>query len=269
MAESSNGTASEKIAPKVVQTIHSIEKALDIVEYLYQHSEEASLGDICKATGLYGSTAHRILATMKNRGFIHQNEKNSKYWLGYKFYGIGNAVKENMPLAELIEPYADRIAKKYKQTVYTAMPYYQSSSPQQIIVSKVCCSPYIIKNAPDVGTISFSHGAATGKCMMAYYPSRLIEEYKQNPLPMLTAKTITDWNILEEELLHIRRNGYAMETDEEDIGVTCIAVPITDNKDQIIASVSLSGPTSMIFEFKINEILSDLREAAAEVSCRF
>lgn len=269
MAEINDAAIAEKSASRGQQTIHSIEKALDIIEYLYQCNEEASLRDICKATGLYGSTAHRILATLKNRGYIHQNEKNTKYWLGFKFYGIGNAVKDNMPLAELIEPYAEKIAKKYKQTVYTAMPYYQSNSPQQVIVSKVSYSPYIIKNSPEVGTIGFSHGAATGKCMMAYYPQRIIDEYKQHQLPMLTAKTITDWNILSEEMLSIRRNGFAMESDEEEIGSTCIAVPILDRQNKIIASVSLSGPTAMIFEFKINDILNDLREAASEVSERF
>ena len=86
---------------------------------------------------------------------------------------------------------------------------------------------------------------------------------------MLTAKTITDWNILSEEMLSIRRNGFAMESDEEEIGSTCIAVPILDRQNKIIASVSLSGPTAMIFEFKINDILNDLREAASEVSERF
>lgn len=269
MTENIANSVDVEAASKEPKTIHSIEKALDIIEYLYQYNQEANLRDICKATGLHGSTAHRILSTMKNRGYIHQNEKNAKYWLGFKFYGIGNAVKDNMPLAEIIEPYADKIARKYKQTVYTAMPYYQSDTPQQVIVYKVSHSPYIIRNSPDVGTIAASHGAATGKCMMAYYPEKLIAEYKQHPLPMLTAKTITDWNILEDELQRIRRNGYAMESDEEEIGSTCIAVPITDKQNSIIASVSLSGPTSMIFEFKINDILNDLREAATEVSAKF
>lgn len=266
MPENVEAAVAEKAETKEPQTIHSIDKAFDIIEFLYQNGEEASLRDICKATGLFGSTAHRILSTMKRRGYICQNEKNTKYWLGFRFYGIGNAVKNHMPLADFIEPYADKVAKKYKQTVYTAMPYYASDIPQQLIVSKVSHSPYIIKNSPEVGTISFSHGAATGKCMMAYYPQKLIDEYKQNSLPMLTVKTITDWAVLEEEMLRIRHNGYAMESDEEEIGSTCIAVPIMDKQNKIIASISLSGPTSMIFEFKINEILSDLREVALAVS---
>lgn len=269
MPVNTGNAVSGKADAKEPQTIHSIEKALDILEYLSQNGEEASLRDICKATGLFGSTAHRILSTMKLRGYIHQNEKNSKYWLGFKLYGLGSAVKENLPLGEFIEPYADSVAKKYKQTVYTAIPYYQSDVPQQLIVSRVSHSPYIIKNAPDVGTISFSHGAATGKCMMAFYPQKLIDNYKQYPLPMITAKTITDWAVLEEEMQRIRRNGYAMESDEEEIGSTCIAVPITDRQNNIIASISLSGPTPMIFEFKINDIISDLRAVASAVSDQF
>ena len=251
------------------QTIHSIERALDIIEFLYQNGEEASIREISAATGLFGSTIHRILSTLKLRGYIHQNENNSKYWLGSKFYGIGNAVKENMPLAEIVEPYADAIAKKYRETIYTAIPYYQSTLPQQVIVSKVSYSPYIFKNSPEVGSINFSHGAATGKCMMAYYSDKLMDEYRKHPLPTLTHKTITEWPVMDEELRRIRINGYAMESEEEELGTTCLAVPILDSKDNLIASISLSGPTAMVFEYKINDILADLKDAANKIASHF
>lgn len=251
------------------QTIHSIERALDIIEFLYKNGDEASIREISSATGLFGSTIHRILSTLKLRGYIHQNEKNSKYWLGSKFYGLGNAVKDNMPLAEIVEPYADEIAKKYRETIYTAIPYYQSTLPQQVIVSKVSYSPFIIKNSPEVGSISFSHGAATGKCMMAYYSDKLLEEYRKHPLPPLTHKTITEWPVMDEELRRIRFNGYAMESEEEEVGTTCLAVPILDNKGNLIASISLSGPTAMVFEYKINDILADLKDAASKIASHF
>jgi|GEM_PF-463985 len=251
------------------QTIHSIERALDIIEFLYHNGEEASIREISAATGLFGSTIHRILSTLKLRGYIHQNDKNSKYWLGSKFYGLGNAVKDNMPLAEIVEPYADAIAKKYRETIYTAIPYYQATLPQQVIVSKVSYSPYILKNSPEIGSISFSHGAATGKCMMAYYSDKLLEEYKKHPLPPLTHKTITEWPVMEEELRRIRYNGYAMESEEEEVGTTCIAVPILDTQGNLIASISLSGPTAMVFEYKINDILADLKDAASKIAAHF
>ena len=251
------------------QTIHSIERALDIIEFLYRNGEEASIKDISAATGLFGSTIHRILTTLKTRGYIYQNSANAKYWLGSKFYGLGNAVKNNLPLAQVVEPYAREIARKYNETVYTAIPYYQSNLPQQVVVSKVSYSPYILKNSPEIGSISLSHGAATGKCMMAYYPEKLMSDYRRYQLPAITHKTITDWKVMDEELRRIRANGYAMESEEEEIGITCIAVPILDTEGSLIASISLSGPTTTIFGYTINDILSDLRDAADKVAKNF
>lgn len=261
-------TDAEDTKPKN-QTIHSIERALDIIEFLYKKGEEASIKEISAATGLFGSTIYRILSTLKARGYIYQNYTNSKYWLGSKFYGLGNAVKNNMPLAQIAEPYAAEVARKYNETVYTAVPYYQSNLPQQVVISKVSYSPYILKNSPEIGSISLSHGAATGKCMMAYYPERLIAEYRRYQLPAITHKTITDWDVMEEELRRIRANGYAMESEEEEVGITCIAVPVLDSQGNLLASVSLSGPTTTIFEYKINDILADLREVASKVAAHF
>ena len=79
-------------------TVQSIERAVDILEFLYRKREEASIREISGETGLSGGTVHRILGTLRQRGFVYQNESNSKYWLGLKFYSYGDVVKENLPI---------------------------------------------------------------------------------------------------------------------------------------------------------------------------
>ena len=247
--------------------IQSVNHAIDIIEYLFKAEREASISEISAGTGMFGSTIYRQLNTLKERGFVYQNPQNSKYWLGMRFYAIGNLVKNNMPILNLIAPHADEVAKKYRQTVFVAIPDYSSDlCANQAIIYRRSYSSVVPRNEVYVGTVLVSHGSATGKCMMAYYPDSLIKQYSQNPLLKITDKTITDWNVLQAEFATIRARGYALDSEEEEDGKTCVAVPVLDSYHNIIASISLSGQTRSIFENPVNAIVRDLNEVAQEIN---
>jgi len=250
-----------------IKNIHSVNRAIDVIEFLYNWGQEASISEISTGTGMVGSTIYRQLSTLKERGFIYQNPKNSKYWLGLRFYAIGNLVKHNLPIVSILESHAEQVAKKYSQTIFIVIPDYSSDVyAQQAIIYRKSHSPVLLRNEATVGTISLAHAAATGKCMMAYYPENLIQQYSEHPLVKLTEKTITDWDTLKAELSTICSRGYALDTDEEEEGKTCLAVPILDSAKNIIASISLSGQTRTIFENPINNIIKDLNEVAEIVT---
>ena len=152
-------------------TVQSIDRAIAILDFLYRENREVSISEVSAGTGLFGSTVHRILNTLKQGGFVYQNDSNSKYWLGLKFYSYGDAVKANLPIVSMVEPIADEIAKKYRETVYMTVPSYESPHlAQQAHILKVSHSSFILRSSPSVGAISPCHVSATGKCLMAYYP---------------------------------------------------------------------------------------------------
>lgn len=257
---------SDMEAKSASNTVHSIDRALDIIEFLHQNGAEASISEIRTGTGLSNSTIHRILSTLKSRGYIYQNNENAKYWLGLRFYSLGIILRDKMPLVDILEPMADAIARKYGETVYVTIPSFQQPDrPQQLMLIRCTYSPYILRNSQNVGTVSLSHGSATGKCMMAYYPQTVLDNYHRFPLPKLTEKTITDWEVMDKELALIRARKYAIDSEEEDRGVTCIAVPLLDSHDNIIASISLSGPTVRIANHPFSAILTDLDDVREKI----
>lgn len=250
-----------------IKSIQSVQHTIDIIEFLYNFGREASVSEISRGLGMFASTVHRQLATLKERGYVYQNKETLKYWLGLRFYAIGNLVKSNMPIINFLGEAADEVAKKYSQTVYVAVPNYSSDSyAQQGIIYRSCYSAVVPRNEIAVGTVLPSHGSATGKCMMAYYPDSLIEQYSVNPLMKLTEKTITDWEVLKAEFATIRGRGYSLDSEEEEEGKTCIAVPILDSLQNVVASVSLSGQTRSMFEKPVNAMVKDLKEIAQIVS---
>ncbi|MDR0656788.1 MAG: IclR family transcriptional regulator [Treponema sp.] len=246
--------------------IQALDKALDIIEFLYHYGKEASIGNISEGTGLCGSTVFRQLSTLKARGYIYQNTENSKYSLGLRFYALGSYVREHLPLINIIAPKAEKIAEKYGQTIYVTIPSFDSSMcAQQMIVYRKSFGLFIARNAATVGMITPSHAAATGKCMMAHYPDEIIRQYEQFPLLRLTEKTITDWTMLKAELKSIKEKGYALDSEEEEEGQTCIAVPVIDSQQKIMASISLSGQTKSIFKYPVNDIVKDLNGIVEEI----
>lgn len=249
------------------ETVRSVNRCLDIIEFLVDNGKEASVTEISEGIGVSASTVYRQLVTLKARGYVYQNSVDSKYWLGLKFYSIGSMVKQNMPLLNFLGPHADRIAEKYKLTVFVAVPDYSSDiCAQQAIIYKKSFSPVILRNEANVGQVMMSHGAATGKCMMSYYPKALLDRYAQYPLAKLTDKTITSWDAMMAEFETIRSLGYALDSEEEAEGKTCVAVPLVDSSGDVIASISLSGPTRSLFQYPINEIVGDLNKAAEAVT---
>lgn len=255
-----------KVFMGATNNIQSVDHAIDIVEFLYSIGREASISEIGKGTGMFGSTVYRQLSTLKDRGYVYQNPQNSKYWLGLRFYTIGNMLRRNLPMSDIVGEEAEEVARKYGQNIFVAVPDYSSELyAQQIIIYCKYYSQVIIGKEIEVGSVLFSHGSATGKCMMAYYTDDLIRKYRKSSLVKLTEKTITDWDLLMAELGSIRTRGYSLDSDEEEEGKTCIAVPIFDGAGNIAASVSLSGQTKTMFEVPINAIVRDLREIADQV----
>ena len=251
------------------KSIQSVNHALDIIEYLYHVGKESSIREISEGTGMFGSTIHRQLATLKERGYIYQNPTTLKYWLGLRFYAIGNQVKHNLPILGIVGTAAEQLGKKYGLNVFIAVPNYPSDfCALQAIIFRKDFSAMLPRNEVTVGTVLASHGSATGKCMMAYYPDSLIQQYRSTPLVKMTDKTITDWDALIAELATIRTRGYALDAEEEEIGKTCIAVPVLDSFNNIVASLSLSGQTKNIFENPINALVKDLNEVAAMISSK-
>lgn len=123
--------------------IVAVDHAIDVIEYLFSVKQEASIREISVATGMSNSSVHRQLLTLKERGYVYQNPETLKYWLGMRFYALGNLVKSNMPLVNLLSAALDALAEKYGLTTYLVLPDYSSDlCAQQAIVYKKKLLPY-------------------------------------------------------------------------------------------------------------------------------
>jgi len=247
-------------------TINSIDRALDILFVLQQEGKEMGVTQISKELGIYKSTVCRTLATLEKRNFVQQNPDNGKYWLGLKLYSMGMLIREKMPLKNIAYPYAKALSDKFKEVVHiSVLDPSADLFPKHIIIDKIE-SDQVLSVTPPIGSISACHCAAVGKCLLAFSAPEYIEKFVGNQLAAFTPNTITNWDDLLAALKTIRQEGFALDDEELELGLTCVAAPIFGTDQKVVAALSLSGPTSRVKSTKFADIVREAKKTAQCIS---
>ncbi|MBP2639239.1 MAG: yagI [Firmicutes bacterium] len=247
-------------------SIQSIARALDILLLLHQEDKEMGVTQISSALGMYKSTVCRTLATLENKGFVQQNTETGKYWMGLKLYSLGMQMRRKMPLQNIAAPLARALSEKFNEVVHIAvLDPHAENFPKQIIIDKFE-SQQVLSFTPGIGSASACHGSAVGKCLLAFSEPEYLVKFQGCPLPVFTGKTIIDWPALLRELAAIREKGYALDDEELELGLTCIAAPIVGRDHAVVAALSLSGPTSRLQGDRCQEIIQQVRKTATAIS---
>jgi Transcriptional regulator len=224
--------------------VQSVERAIDILDCLAEHPKGFGIGEISKDLGLSKSTIHRIITTLKHKEYVAQNKENDKYQLGIKILGLSSSIINNMDLIDIAKPYINEFANKVDEVIHLCLP--DESYSNIIYVDKV--SP---ENTSRAITMSSSIGkkapiycTASGKLLLSQYSDDKIKEIlKDVDFVKYTENTITNINTFLDEIHEIRKNSYALDNVEYDAAVICIAVPIFDRTNKIVAATSLSSVT--------------------------
>lgn len=250
-------------------SINSIDRALDILLLMQQEGKEMGVTQISAALGAYKSTVHRTLATLEQKGFVQQNPDNGKYWLGIRLYSLGMLIRERLPLRNMAYSYAKALSERFDEVVHiSVLDKNALSYPKHIIIDKIQGRQQVLSLTPPVGSSAPCHSAAVGKCLLAFSPRSFLDKFRGNPLPAFTEKTIVDWDELLRELEAIKRRGYAVDDEELEAGLTCVAGPILDRHTGIVAALSLSGPTTRVrarFEEIVEEVIRTTRGISASL----
>ncbi len=243
-----------------------LDKSIDILECIYEQGGKARICNIVDALGYNKSTVFRILNTLKDRGYIFQNESKFTYEIGPKFCRFSQLYQQNLHFVDMLKPYAKEISEKYNECVSISVLDKSSlRQPMQISVYRTNQSNNALGFMPKMGLASLCHASASGKCFLAFLDQTSFDRYYGCDLPKYTEYTITDWDKLTKQLIEIRKLGFATEHNEYELGLTCVAVPILDSDKKLLASVSLTGSTARIENFDQDEIVKDLKKLANRV----
>ena len=246
--------------------IQSVDRALEVMIYLHHEGKETSITKIAADLGVYKSTVYRTLVTLENRGFVRKNPETEKYWLGNRLFVLGKGVENRMGLPEIVRPYARKLYDAYCEVVNVSILERNPDDVyRSVIILKEESDRQVLTVNPPVGSSSECYCSSVGKCLLAFGEDIDLSIYEEHPMKAYTEKTIRTVAQLEEELEKVRRLGYALDDEEREAGLTCVAAPILRN-GVAVAAVSISGPTSRMKKLKLSVISSRLKEVCREIS---
>lgn len=244
----------------------SAEKALRILEYLADQNESMRLMDIAKAMQMNNSTTLRFLTTLASMGYVAQEEDTARYYLTYKLVSLGHKVNEGKQLPRIISPYLKKISETLQESVCLAIE--QNS---QVVYVDVKEGPrQIVKAMQRIGNIAPLHCTGIGKLLLLNYTETQLDDLiRDRGLQRYTQYTLTTKEALLYELNEVRQRGYAIDNEECEIGARCIAFPVYDYTQKIIAGISVTGPSIRITDAFASKWVPYMRQITQQISRQF
>jgi DNA-binding IclR family transcriptional regulator len=251
-----NGTGAGSAAP-----VQSVDRALTILELL-AHDGESSVTQIAAGLGVHKSTAFRLLATLETHRLVEQVNDRGRYRLGVGNLRLAGATTARLDVVSEARPVSRQLAADTGETVNITVRSDTSALylDQQAGSSALQSHNWVGQRIP-------LHATSNGKVLISELSESDLAEALPD-LPRFTDQTTTSRRRLLEELAEVRRLGYALAIDELEIGLTAAAAPIRSAHGDIIASMSISGPTFRLDQARLDEEVPKVVAAALEVSHR-
>jgi DNA-binding IclR family transcriptional regulator len=249
----------------LVQTVGRVSQILDI---LGQSPRGISIRELSSKIGFPKGTTHRLLSSLSYFGYVRQDPRTRDYFLGFKLVDLGNLLLHQLDLRKEAEPFLRDLSERMKETVHMVV----MDRDEVVYIDKVEAeqNPSGLRMASRIGLRNPPHSCAVGKVLLADFSEEGLEIFlKERNLPRRTENTITDPAQLKEHLKQVRKQGYALDDEENEKGIRCIAAPIYNEAGKAVAAVSISGPAFRIPKKRAQETLKkEVMETASKISKR-
>lgn len=243
--------------------IQAVAHALDVLEQFHTDGE-LGVTELSKRLKLHKNNVFRILATLESRGYIEQNRSTENYRLGTKCLQMGQTYIQHMGLLQQARPIMIEVVKACHESTYVAV-----MRKGQVVPLDMVESDQPVRIVSHIGENLPLHCTAAGKVHLAFEPAEEMQRCLAEGLTQFTIHSITDREVLAEQLKGVIATGYAIDNGEHLTDVHAIAVPIKDYTRTVVGSLVISGPAYRITQERIqNEIIPLIVKAGRELSSR-
>ena len=250
-----NTTASdaETKDPKVPGRLSSVTSALLVMKAFSAEEAEIGISSLAKRLGLAKSTVHRLAVTLAAEGFLEQNPDTGRYRLGLSLFTLGALARRRMDVSNVSRPLLGVLRDKYQEATTLAI----LSGPSIMFLHNLE-SGQAIGTRAHIGDLKPAYCTAEGRVLLAFSPPPVLAAVLAEPREQRTSKTLVEAKALQQLLDEVRQAGYAIDDEESEEGMRCLAAPVRDISGKVVAAVGLAGPTQRLTK-------KDLRAMAPEV----
>lgn len=241
-------------------------KVLQIIELMAEEVSPVRVKDIAEKLAMPTATVSRFLKTLMEAEYISKDPERNRYFLTHRILKIGEQVRANTNLREVIKPYLVELTEKVGESGCLAIEINQMA----VYIDAVEGPDRMLRTLQRIGRSAPLHSTGVGKnLLLNYSPEDIMKIAEEKGMPSLTRNTITNTKELLEILEKVRIDGIAYDNEECEIGVRCIAAPIYNFENKVIASISISTPTARMQGKNEEKIIANLKRTAAEISSIF
>ena len=239
-------------------------KALSLLVLLGDEPRGASAADISRRAGLPFSTTYRLLGSLTRDGFVDYEPDGRRYHLGLRIFQLGQRVSNHHGFAGTATPVLRRVTEQTAEATILSV----RDGLHHLTVSKVD-GPQTFRVTSDPGHLGSLSATAVGKVLVAFAEDAEREQLIADvPLERLTEKSIVDRDAFRAEIEEVRRRGYAVMDEENELGMRALAVPLLNAQGYAFASLATAAPVFRLTVEGLEAHVPLLQEAAAELAAR-
>lgn len=238
--------------------IQSLARGLKILGMLSQSDNGVGITEVAEQMGIDKGSASRLISTLAHYGYAEKDASTRRYYLGPMVVNLSRILLQRYPLREMAKPFLRQLMEATGECAHLAV-----ASQGKVLYIDQVESPATLRVNAQVGKIAPMHCTALGKALLAYGDCEI-----PATLEAFTARTITDPAILRLHLDQTRKQGFAVDDEEYDYGVRCIAVPIFDFREKVVGSMGVSGPAARMTLEKLPNVAKSVIEIGQNLSDR-
>ncbi|SMD24839.1 IclR family transcriptional regulator [Lentzea albidocapillata] len=241
--------------------VQSVDRAISVLELLAQG--EAGITEIAGELGVHKSTVSRLVSVLESRGLVEQLGERGKYAIGFGVVRLAGAATGRMDLTKLGQPVCETLADSFGETVNIAV--HDAGVAINITQARGSAA---VSAVNWIGQRTPLHATSSGKVLLAYLQADERKRLASLPLDSYTENTVVDASRLLAELEEVAEQGYAACFEELELGLHAVAVPVRGHRGEVVAAMSASGPSYRLSRERVDQIVSTMSSAAADLSAQ-
>ena len=235
------------------------------LEYLADHGN-VSLAELAEALDLNKSTAHRVVSSLLYMGYVRQDPDTGNYGPSFKVVDLAGKVMGRVDVAEIVRPCLQKLMRRCGETVHLV----EREEEKCVYIDKVEAPQNQVRMVSHVGGVLPFYRSAVGKALAARMPEEEVRRlWDRCRIERTTPYTITNFEEFLEVLEEVRRKGYALDNEENETGVRCIAAALDIREEHTRYAFSISVPIMRMDNDRIRELSEYVRETQEEIAEAF
>ncbi|MCM3569253.1 IclR family transcriptional regulator [Neobacillus mesonae] len=244
--------------------VKSVSRALDIIHIVGLNRDGIGVTEISNQMDINKSSVYRILSTLVQYGYMEQDPETGRYKLGYKFLDISSKLLDSIDLRSEAKPFLRELEQETNEVIHLVV-----FDRGEVVYIEKLEGNETLRMHSKVGKRAPMHCTSVGKAIMSHLPTSVVLEIlERKGMPKHTDKTITDQDSLLKELMKVKQKGYALDMEENEYGIRCIAAPIFDHAGNVCASISISGPAFRMTDERLGLLSHKMIEVGNRISLR-